>query len=98
MYDNIGSKIKGLAKVTFYVEAVAAIIGGIALMVEDEDLAAMGLLLMIVGPLVAWVSTWLIYGFGELIDKACDIAQNTSVSTTKPTTYSNTDFEKISKF
>ncbi len=98
MYDNIGSKIKGLAKITFYVEAIAAVIGGISLMAEDEELAAMGFLLMIVGPLVAWVSTWLIYGFGELIDKTCDIAQNTSASTTKSAAHSPADFEKISKY
>ena len=32
MYDNIGGKIKGLAKATFIVEAIAAVITGIALM------------------------------------------------------------------
>lgn len=28
-------------------------------------------------PLLAWASTRLLYGFGELIDKVCDIEKNT---------------------
>ena len=77
MYDNIGGKIKGLAKIVFIVEAIAAAITGIALMASDEDRILIGLLVMVVGPLVAWVSSWLLYGFGELIDKTCDIERNT---------------------
>ena len=39
MYDNIGGKIKGLAKAAFIVEDIAAIIVGIVLWVETEELA-----------------------------------------------------------
>ena len=77
MYDNIGRKIKGLAIVVFIVEAIAAIIGGIALMITLDDLILLGLLVLLFGPLVAWVSSWLLYGFGEIIDKLCDIERNT---------------------
>ena len=77
MYDNIGGKIKGLAKATFIVEAIAAAITGISLMVVEEDLIPVGLLVMLVGPIVAWVSSWLLYGFGELIDKTSKIEENT---------------------
>ena len=44
MYDNIGGKIKGLAKAVFIVEAIAAVITGIALMAIDEDLILFGIL------------------------------------------------------
>lgn len=77
MYDNIGGKIKGLAKAVFIVEAIAAVIAGIALVAIDEDLILYGVLTLILGPAVAWVSSWLLYGFGELIDKVCEIATNT---------------------
>ena len=76
-YDNIGGKIKGLAKACFTVETIAAIITGIGFMVADSDLVLVGLLVMVFGPIVAWVSSWLLYGFGELIEKACEIADNT---------------------
>ena len=75
MYDNIGGKIKGLAKAFFIVEAIAAVIAGIALMAIDEDLILFGALALILGPVVAWVSSWLLYGFGELIEKATQTAQ-----------------------
>ena len=77
MYDNIGGKIKGLAKATFIVEAIAAVITGIVLMCIDEDLILYGILSLIVGPVLAWISSWLLYGFGELIDKVSDIERNT---------------------
>ena len=77
MYDNIGGKIKNLAKTIFIFEAVASVITGIVLMVSDEDLILFGFLTLILGPAVAWVSSWFTYGFGELIDKACEIELNT---------------------
>lgn len=77
MYDNIGGKIKGLAKVTFIAEAIAAVISGFAIMGFDDDTILIGLLVLIIGPIIAWVSSWLLYGFGELIDKSCEIERNT---------------------
>ena len=97
MYDNIGGKIKGLAKATFIVEAIATVITGIALMASDEDMIPVGLLVMVVGPIVAWVSSWLLYGFGELIDKTCDIARNTYGGERKSEAQSKVDYERISK-
>lgn len=97
MYDNIGGKIKGLAKAIFILEAIAAVIGGIAFMVEDEDMILIGLLVMILGPIVAWVSSWLLYGFGELIDKTCDIARNTYSGERKSEAQAKADSERINK-
>ena len=37
MYDNIGGKIKGLAKAVFIVEAIAAIIAGIVLWIGTGE-------------------------------------------------------------
>ena len=75
MYDNIGEKIKGLARATFIVEAFASVITGIVLWVDTEEWWCA--LILFCGPIVAWVSSWLLYGFGEIIDKLCDIEQNT---------------------
>jgi hypothetical protein len=97
MYDNIGGKIKGLAKATFIVEAIAAVITGIAFMAMDDDLVPVGLLVMILGPIVAWVSSWLLYGFGELIDKTCDIARNTYGGERKSEAQAKVDSERINK-
>ena len=74
-YENIGDKIKGLAKASFIVVAMAAVGAGIALMASADDMIPVGLLVMVVGPIVAWVSSWLLYGFGQLIENSDIIAE-----------------------
>ena len=81
MYDNIGKKIKGLANATFIVEAILSVITGIALWVTIEEWWCA--LILFCGLAVAWVSSCFLYGFGEIIDKLCDIEQNTRVGQSK---------------
>ena len=73
-YSNIGDKIKNLAQVLFVLGAIVDIILGISLMVTDEDLIIFGLLLILLGPVVTWISSWLLYGFGQLIENSDIIA------------------------
>ena len=80
MYENIGSKIKGLATTIFVIEALASVVVGIVLLATDEALVLFGLMSLIGGPIVAWVSSFLLYGFGELIDKASEIEKNTRMN------------------
>ena len=68
MYSEIGSKIKGLAFIGFIVEAIGAIIAGIVIMCMDSDMVLFGLLTMIGGPIVAWVGSWILYAYGELVE------------------------------
>ena len=77
LYGNIGGKLKGLAKAMFIVETLAAIIGGIALIAIDEDLMLYGLLVLLVGPFVAYLGSWFLYAFGELVEKMCRNESNT---------------------
>ena len=74
MYDNIGKKIKGLAKVSFCIIAMLTAIAGLTFILIDKHFIYIGLPLMLGGPFAAWISSWTLYGFGELIDKTCDIA------------------------
>lgn len=73
MYDNIGEKIKGLAKFVAILGSIAMILLGIFLFAEDEDLIPLGLVVFFFGPVFSWILSWLTYGFGELIDKTCNI-------------------------
>ena len=76
MYDEIGKKIKTLAKVSFIIMAIIIGIVGIVLAIYLKDepklvlLAILGACLAI---FFAWISTFMVYGFGELIDRACSI-------------------------
>ena len=97
MYDNIGRKIKIFAKASFAVEAIGAFITGIVLMAIDEDLIAWGIILMLLGPVVAWVSSWILYGYGEIIEKTCEIERNTRGGERKSEAQAKVDAERISK-
>lgn len=75
MFSNIGGKIKALAKVICWLGIIAAVIAGIVQLAVGATVT--GLLTMVFGALGSWVGSFLLYGFGELIDKTTLIAQNT---------------------
>ena len=95
LYGNIGGKIKGLAKWTFIVEAIGAIITGIVLMCSDSTLMLYGLLTIFFGPIVAFVSTWILYGFGELIDNTAIIARHFNGGKIKSEAQTKAESERI---
>lgn len=80
MFNNIGSKIKGLAKVITWIGIIASVIAGIGQMVMASNiyggggLALSGILTIVLGSLAAWVSSFLVYGFGELVENSAAVA------------------------
>ncbi len=74
-YGNIGGKIKGWAITIFIFGAIACIISGLVLIGNDAILV--GILTIIIGTLAAWVSSWLLYAFGELVEKTVMNEENT---------------------
>ena len=75
MFDNIGGKIKTLAKVGCWIGIIAFIITGIVLMAIDEDLILDGILTAVVGSLLSWVSSFVLYGFGQLVENSDTLVQ-----------------------
>lgn len=75
MYNAIGKKIKFLAQFLFAVPTTIAFIIGFVLLFKNAWVIS--LILVVVIPLISWISSWFLYGFGEIIDKLCDIEQNT---------------------
>ena len=71
MYDNIGKKIKTLTKIVTIVLSVASIIAAIASIVGG---VLWGLIFFFM-PILFWISSFFMYGFGELIDKVTKIEQ-----------------------
>ncbi len=75
-YDNIGGKIKNWAQWIFIVEAISAVIGGIYIIIDSEfELILIGLLLAVLGPFAAWVTSWLLYGYGQMIENSDIMAE-----------------------
>ncbi len=78
MFDNIGKKIKGLAKVFCVLGIIFSVIYGGWIMIKGfnspgDDLFFKGVLILVAGCLSSWLSVFLLYGFGELIDKTSSI-------------------------
>ena len=77
LFGNIGGKIKGLAVTSAIVSAISAFIGGIVFATLDDDFIVFGILMALLGPIIAWVSSWVLYGFGEIICHLDDINYST---------------------
>ena len=86
MYNNIGGKIKFLAKVIAWIGIIASIITGIIWIIIGIANASsgggismlIGIGIMIGGFLWSWISSWGLYGYGELIEKTAETAENTA--------------------
>ena len=88
MFKNIGKKIKTLAVVIFAIEMCVVIFSGIAAIGGSfaipgtRSTAAIGGIAAAagiwgIGFLTSWISSFFLYGFGELIDKTAENAENT---------------------
>ena len=82
MFSNIGKKIKGLAKLVCWIGIIAfAIIGGMQIVDGVKNSVTQdiinGSIIVVAGFFGSWISSFFAYGFGELIDKTAEIAENT---------------------
>ena len=72
MFDNIGGKIKTLAKVVCWIGIIGSCLAGFVLLVEgldvSEELILYGILVAGVGSLFSWIGSFFLYGFGQLIE------------------------------
>ena len=70
MFNNIGGKLKLLAKIVTVIGIVFSIIYGCLLM---ESSIFVGFLYILLGSLIAYVSSFALYGFGQLIENSDEI-------------------------
>ena len=75
MFNNIGNKIKILAVVISIITIVCCVFIAIYNLSEGAYLYA--LIYAVVGPMLAWISSFLLYGFGQLIENSDKMAQDT---------------------
>lgn len=86
MFDNIGSKLRGLARIVFFVGIVFSGIGMIGMWITGFGLGdraggftifIAGLLIGLVGCLCSWTLGCLLAGFGQLVEDAEAVRHNT---------------------
>ena len=70
MFNNIGGKIKVVAKTICFVGIILSIISGLVLILADVRTVFSGILLIIVGPIASWIGSFMTYGFGQLIENS----------------------------
>jgi hypothetical protein len=68
MFNKIGEKIKILAIVICIVGIVASLFVGLLFIADDEIL--LGITTIVVGVLASWVSVFVLYGFGHLVENS----------------------------
>lgn len=80
MFDDIGGKIKGLASFICWAGIIACVILGIVMIVNatsgyrtDSAMVFLGIVTIIVGSLLSWVGSFVLYGFGELVENSTEL-------------------------
>ncbi len=89
MFDNIGGKIKKLAKIICWIGIILSVITGIAAIASGNSMVrvngsytsvsgvAAGITIIIIGCLASWIGSFFTYGFGQLIENTDAIRENT---------------------
>lgn len=81
MFDNVGSKIKAVAKVFAWLGIVGFGILGLIVMFANGDTPVPGLLIIIAGCLGSWISSLSLYGLGQLIENTDKLVEINSPKT-----------------
>lgn len=84
MYSNIGKKIQKLAMVCAIIGMIASIAIGAALIQmsdggyyygTNETLLTIGIVVIVLGSVLSWVLSFVLYGFGRLVENSDIIAR-----------------------
>ena len=84
MFKNIGGKIKGLATVICWIGIIISIIVGIVFFIEAGNAGRSrrttaiitGVGTIVGGSLVSWIGSFLLYGFGQLVENSDKVAKS----------------------
>ncbi len=77
MFENIGGKIKALAKVLCWIGIIASVFSAIAMWAQNSSYSPTilpGILILVLGCLLSWIGSFFTYGFGQLIENTDRIA------------------------
>ena len=82
-FNNIGSKIKNLAKwfcwiAILFIWSFSAVAFVGLLLTDDASYCWIPIVCALIGPFAVWFSCWMLYGFGELVESASCTEYNTN--------------------
>ncbi len=71
MFENIGGKIMNLARFICAAGIIASVMTGIVFFsFGDEFFFMMGLITIVGGIILSWITSWFMYAFGQLVEDA----------------------------
>ena len=71
MYEFVGEKIKKMTVIICGIGIVLSIIAGVLMMFTGGFLT--GIIIAVVGALGSWISGFMLYGYGEIVDNLMEI-------------------------
>ena len=97
MFNNVGGKLKTLAKVVAWIGMIASCMLGLgSIVLVRIGVGAfipigflMGFLIMVIGFLISWLSSLGLYAFGELVENSAIIAGKSDVTKVQTATSVN---------
>ena len=70
MFKNIGGKIKKLSEIVTWIGIIASVILGIIIMLPGDIMILVGVIVMAWGCFSSWIGSFLLYGYGQLIENS----------------------------
>ena len=74
MFDNIGAKIKGMAKFFCWFGIIASVLFGFGIIALSNNpyagsgVVVSGIITMVAGAISSWLGSLVLYGFGQLVE------------------------------
>ena len=82
LFGNVGSSIKKITKIIFWVETTIVLVFAAIMILTalaEEEGAYFGIaILSLILPVFFWLGSLTMYGFGEIIDRTIKISENTA--------------------
>ncbi len=101
MFKNIGSKIKNVAEFFTWIGIIVSIIVFlISISMGSDESIAIGFIILIIGCLGSWLSSLVLYGFGQLVENSDVMAgkrTSSRLSEVNENSYKNDPYYKASE-
>ncbi|MBP3434864.1 MAG: hypothetical protein J6K62_00840 [Clostridia bacterium] len=74
MFSNVGGKLKIIALISFFVTWVGGVIGGLLIIINGStQMAVLGVLVILLSVLPAYLLNLPLYAFGQLVQNSDDV-------------------------
>ena len=80
MFSNIGGKIKALAQFCTWAGIIASVLTGAMILQNPRGNYVVGVAIIVFGSLISWISSFVLYGFGQLVQNSDAMVKDRNVN------------------